>query len=100
MMVDFTILMPKPSHQPKAAMPLQNTLEKTEAVTAVIERASHQLSVVNTVLEQNLPPELQVGDVAQAINQTEQLEKKLSRSVEALTEVSAALEAELKKRTT
>jgi hypothetical protein len=79
-------------------MQLQDTLEKTEAVTADVERASRQLAVVNTVLEQNLPPEVQSGDVAQAITQTEQLEKKLAKSAKALAEVSTALEAEIKKR--
>lgn len=78
-------------------MQLQDTLEKTEAVTADVERASLQLAVVNTVLERSLPPELQVGDVVQAIAHTEQLEKNLARSVKALVEVSAALEAEIKK---
>lgn len=80
-------------------MQLQDTLGKTEAITADVKRASDQLAVVNTVLEQSLPPELQVGDVAQAITHTEQLEKKLAKSVKALTEVSTALEAEIRNRT-
>ncbi|GAC1543815.1 MAG: hypothetical protein NVS2B4_22050 [Ramlibacter sp.] len=78
--------------------PLTQTLEKTEAVTADVHNASQQLAVVNTVLEQNLPKEVQVGDLAQAINHTEELEKKLAESARVLVEVSTALEQEIEKR--
>jgi hypothetical protein len=77
---------------------LEQTLEKTEAVAADVQRASDNLAVVNTVLEQGLPEEVQVGDVAQAIEQTSQLEEKLAKSAETLAEVNAALSEEIEKR--
>src|SRR5688572_28526641 len=77
---------------------LEQTLEKTEAVAADVQRASDNLAVVNTVLEQGLPEEVQVGDVAQAIEHTSQLEEKLAKSAETLAEVNAALSEEIEKR--
>jgi hypothetical protein len=73
---------------------LEQTLEKTEAVAADVQRASDNLAVVNTVLEQGLPEEVQVGDVAQAIEHTSQLEEKLAKSAETLSEeIEKRLEA-------
>ncbi len=79
-------------------MALLQTLEKTEAITADVQHVSQQLAVVNAVLEESLPEEVQVGDVAQAISQTGELEKKLAESAHALAEVSLALEHEIGKR--
>jgi hypothetical protein len=83
----------------RAAAPLDQALEKTEAVAAEVQRASDDLAVINTVLEQELPDEVQVGDVAQAIEHTGQLEKKLAESAETLAEVNATLAEEIEKRT-
>jgi phage-related minor tail protein len=77
---------------------LDRTLEKTGKVAADVRRASHDLLVVNTVLEQELPEEVQVGEVAQAIAHTGELEKKLARSAEMLAQVNAALAKEIAKR--
>ena len=77
---------------------LDKTLEKSEQVAADVQRASDNLAVVSTVLEQELPDEVQVGDVAQAIEHTSQLEEKLAESAEKLAEVNAALSEEIEKR--
>ncbi len=77
---------------------LQDTLDKTSAVTADIQSASSQVGVIGTVLAQELPDELQVGEVAQALGQTEELEHKLAESAETLADVTAALEHEIQKR--
>jgi hypothetical protein len=76
---------------PRGRTPLDRTLEKSEQVAADVQRASDNLAVVNTVLEQELPEEVQVGEVAQAIEHTNQLEEKLA-------EVNEALSKEIKKR--
>ena len=86
----------------KTSMPvssgLQEPLEKTEAVTAEIERAANHALVIGTVLAHEIPAELQVGEVAQAIEQTEDLEQQLAESAEKLADVSASLEQEIAKR--
>jgi hypothetical protein len=78
--------------------PLEQAFEKSETAAADVQRAADDLAVVNTVLEQELPDEVQVGDVAQAIEHTGHLEKKLAKSAEQLAEVSAALAKEIGKR--
>ena len=77
---------------------LQKPLQKTQAVTADLESASYHALVIGTVLAHELPEDIQVGDVAHAIEQTEELKDKLAESAETLTEVSAELEQEIKKR--
>ena len=76
---------------------LQIPLQKTQAVAAVLQNASDHAMVIGTVLTQELPPHVQVGEVAQAIEQTEELKEKLAESAGTLTEVSAELEQEIAK---
>ena len=77
---------------------LDRTLAKNEKVAADVQGASDQLAVVATVLEQELPDSVQVGEVAQAIEHASQLEKQLARSAQALTEVNEALATEIERR--
>ena len=83
---------------PRGTTSLDRTLQKSEQVAADVQRASDNLAVVSTVLEQELPEEVQVGEVAQAIEHTSQLEGKLAKSAEKLAEVNAALSEEIEKR--
>ena len=77
---------------------LTKPLQQTQAVAADLETAADHAMVIGTVLAQELPAHVQVGDVAQAIEQTEELKEKLAESAETLTEVSAELEQEIAKR--
>ena len=77
---------------------LQKPLEKTQAVTADLQSASDHALVIGTVLAQELPAREQVGEVAQAIEQTDELKSTLAESAETLNEVSAELEQEIAKR--
>ncbi|MDQ0016463.1 putative coiled-coil protein SlyX [Variovorax boronicumulans] len=86
------------STPPRNKTSLDRTLQKSEEVAADVQRASDNLAVVSTVLEQELPDEIQVGEVAQAIEHTSQLEEKLAKSAEKLAEVNAALSEEIEKR--
>jgi hypothetical protein len=88
----------QPQPSPRGTTSLDRTLQKSEQVAADVRRASDNLAVVNTVLEQELPEEVQVGEVAQAIEHTSQLEEKLAKSAEKLAEVNAALSEEIEKR--
>lgn len=88
----------QPQTSPRGTTSLDETLEKSEQVAADVQRASDNLAIVNTVLEQELPEAVQVGEVAQAIEQTSQLEEKLAKSAEKLAEVNAALSEEIEKR--
>jgi len=77
---------------------LVDPLRKTQSVTADIESASNHALVIGTVLAQELPADVKVGEVAQAIEQTHELKDKLAESAETLADVSAALESEIEKR--
>lgn len=77
---------------------LVKPLQKTEAVAADLKHASDHAMVIGTVLSQELPAQVQVGEVAQAIDQTGELKEKLAQSAETLTEVSAELVEEIVKR--
>jgi len=72
--------------------------EKTKAVEVEILRASDHAAVIGTVLGQQLPDDVQVGDVARAIEQTEDLAQKLAESAATLANVSAELGREIKMR--
>lgn len=72
--------------------------EKTKAVEVEIRKASDHAAVIGTVLAHQLPDEVRVGEVAQAIEQTEDLEQKLAESAATLANVSAELGREIKKR--
>jgi hypothetical protein len=88
----------KSQPSPRGTTSLDKTLKKSEEVAADVQRASDNLAVVSTVLEKELPDEVQVGEVAQAIEHTSQLEEKLAKSAEKLAEVNAALSEEIEKR--
>ena len=85
------------SHHDKSDV-LQQVHRKTEAVEAEIRRAADHAGVIGAVLAQELPDEIQVGEVAQAIEQTEELEQKLAQSAATLADVTAELGREIKKR--
>lgn len=77
---------------------LQKAQRKTKVVATEVQRASDHASVIGAVLANELPEAVQVGDVAQAIEQTEDLEHRLAESAQTLTEVTAELGREVKKR--
>ena len=77
---------------------LRGAHQKARAVEAEIQNASDHVGVIGTVLTQELPAAVQVGEVAQAIAQTEELETKLAESASTLADVSAELGREIKKR--
>ena len=77
---------------------LEEAHKKAKAVKTEVQRAADHAAVIGIVLAQELPDDVQVGDVAQAIEQTEELEQKLADSATTLAEVSAELGREVKKR--
>ena len=77
---------------------LHHTLTKNVEVAKEVQRASEDLSIVSTVLEQEIPEEIQVGDIAQAIAHTSELEKKLAQSAEKLSQVNETLSREITRR--
>ena len=77
---------------PQAGASLEETIEKAMEVAAEIREAADHLAVVNTVLQDQIPDEVQVGEVAQALDQSAVVEKAIARSAETLSAVNTELD--------
>jgi|EndMetStandDraft_2_1072991.scaffolds.fasta_scaffold608116_2 transcription elongation GreA/GreB family factor len=84
--------MNEPASNPTDSAALDAAIEKAKEVAADIKQAADDLAVANTVLETKLAEDVKVGEVAQALDHTDSVEKTLTKSAEALDEVNAALE--------
>jgi len=80
------------------ATPLAQALDQNELVRETVEQSANELFVINTVLKQELPDELQTGEVAQALRKTDELETRIQESAEDLAQVNQVLEQELVER--
>ncbi|PZQ63937.1 MAG: hypothetical protein DI563_27230 [Variovorax paradoxus] len=78
---------PEKKEAADAQASLEQTIDKAKEVAAEIRQAADNLAVVNTVLEEKLPDHVQVGEVAQALDQSVEVEKQLSESVDRLQQV-------------
>ena len=78
--------------------PLARALDKNEHVKDVVEQSASELLVINSVLKQEIPDHLQVGEVAQALHKTDMLEIKIHDTVEDLATVNKLLEHEIDER--
>lgn len=82
----------KPGAEQEATASLESAIDKAKEVAAEIQQAADNLAVVNTVLQDQIPDEVQAGEVAQALDQNEQVEKIITRSAETLEAVNDELE--------
>lgn len=83
--------MPQPTDA-EAAATLEQAIEKAKEVAADIRQAADDLAVANTVLSTELSDDVRTGEVAQALEHGDNVEKTLTKSAEALDEVNASLE--------
>jgi C4-dicarboxylate-specific signal transduction histidine kinase len=89
------------SQQPSAApaeTPLERALGQNEAVKDTVEQSAAELLVINAVLKQEVPPHIQTGEVAQALQKTDELETRIQESAEDLAQVNQTLEQEIGER--
>lgn len=77
----------------EAAATLEKAIEKAKEVAADIRQAADDLAVANTVLDNELDEDARTGEVAQALEHGDQVEKTLTRSAETLDEVNASLDS-------
>jgi hypothetical protein len=72
---------------------IEQAKQKTEQVQRELEVASAELGLTHGALEREIPEELkQDGDVAWAIRQNAELERKVQQAAEDLEEVTELLE--------
>lgn len=78
--------------------PLARALDQNEAVKETVEQSANELLVVNAVLKQELPKEVQAGEVALALRKTDELETRIQESTEDLAQVNQVLAHEIDER--
>ena len=78
--------------------PLKRALAQNESVKDTVEQSAAELLVINTVLKQEIPPEVQTGEVAQALEKTDALETRIQESAEDLAQVNEVLEQQIDER--
>ena len=90
--------MPQPKPVSSPSTPLREALDQNEAVKETVEQSAAELVVINAVLKQEVPPQVQTGEVAQALKKTDELEERIQASAEDLGKVNDALKQEINER--
>ena len=71
---------------------VEEAKSKTQEVQRELEVASAELGLTHGALEREIPPEVKKGDVAWAIRQNAELERKVQQAAEDLEEVHDLLD--------
>jgi hypothetical protein len=77
---------------------LATVLDVNEAIQQTVEQSAAELVMINTVLEQELPADIQSGDVAQALERAHGIEATIHQTAQELAEVNQALAEEIDHR--
>ncbi|CAM3483302.1 hypothetical protein POHY109586_10415 [Polaromonas hydrogenivorans] len=77
---------------------LERALDQNEAIQETVEQSAAELCVINAVLQQEVPEHVKTGDVAQALQKTDELESRIQTSAENLEQVNQALKEEIQVR--
>lgn len=88
----------QPAQQTAPDQPLQRALDQNVAATATVMQSADALLVINTVLKQELPDDIQTGEVAQALQKTDELEVRIQDTAQDLEQVNQALSREIAER--
>jgi C4-dicarboxylate-specific signal transduction histidine kinase len=94
----FAPTMSSSSSSTPESTPLVRALDQNEAVKETVEQSANELLVINAVLKQELPDEVQAGEVAQALRKTDELESRIHESAEDLAQVNQVLAQEIGER--
>lgn len=80
------------------ATPLGRALEQNETALDSVEQSATELVMIHAVLTQEIPDEVQIGEVAQALQKTDELEIKMNGAVQELAQVNEVLAQEIDER--
>ena len=81
-----------------SSTPLERALEQNETAQGIVEQSAAELVVIHAVLKQELPDHMQTGDVAHALQRTDELEMKISDTAQELAQVNEVLAQEIGER--
>lgn len=86
-----------PKNQPAAPAPasLKQALDKNKAIQNLVEHSADELSLVNVVLEQEVPHSARTGEVTLALQKTCELEDRMQTSADELAQVNYSLKQEI-----
>ena len=90
--------MPRKKPAPDATTALALALEQNKAIQEEVEQSAAELVVINAVLKQEVPEEVQTGEVARALQKTDELECRIQTSADELAQVNQALKQEISER--
>ena len=77
---------------------LERALDQNEAIQETVGQSAAELCVINAVLQQEVPDHVKTGDVAQALQKTDELEERIQASADNLEQVNHALKEEIQVR--
>ena len=80
------------------AIPLARALDQNQAIQESVEQSAAELCLVSAVLSREIPDAMKTGEVAQAIERTEELENRVQASADDLARVNQSLKAEISAR--
>ena len=80
------------------ATPLERALEQNETAQHVVEQSAAELVVIHAVLKQEIPDHVQTGDVAHALQRTDELETRINDTAQELAQVNEVLAQEIDER--
>lgn len=83
---------------PASASTLAHALERNEAARDSVEASAAELVMINAVLKQEIPDDVQIGDVAYALQRTDALEVKINTTALDLAAVNEVLAQEIDQR--
>ena len=82
-----------------SASPIAEALDKNKKATEDVKKAADELAVLHAVLDTKLGKGASDEEVARAVAETNDVEKRLTKSAEKLDEVNDVLEGEVKRPT-
>lgn len=71
---------------------LEEAKSRTDQVQSELEVASAELGLTHGALQRELPPEVKTGDVAWALRQNAELERRVQQAADDLEQVAELLE--------
>ena len=86
------------AEQPLVEGVLQQALEQNLAAAHTVQQSADELLVISAVLKQEIPDDVQTGELAQALHKTDALEVKIHDTAQDLAQVNDALAQEIAER--
>lgn len=77
---------------------LEHVLDQNEAIQESVGESAAELCVIHAVLQHEVPDSVKTGDVAQALQKTDELEERIQASADNLEQVNHTLKEQIQMR--